>query len=424
MTSYVIICLMFMVIKLIQGSLVVTQDIAVKVVNSTFFVSCYDPDNSSVVVTWIGPRGPLGHHTRPKVQTGSDGTRILFINTTLDDGGKYVCTTSENDRAEFRLTVEAPLEFMDTPTEQKASEGSDVTVRCEVRGGRRTWSYEDNNEINDTRIDIIGDGLLIRNASRRDSKVYICKAVQPNTGTIKDRRIKLTIEHAPTFITPQAKEDHVYGYLNGYANLTCFVEAEPKAKFEWLSSPTKVRKTGNVTESPNQSILQLKLEKLTFGKYKCRASNRWGKAERVIILEEGVKPEPPEFLELRGANSDLLDLGIKGPDMRKLNASDSMRPIGFNVRFKPHKEDGGDWCHREFNVSQDNSYVLRHLNHNTEYEVEAATRNLAGLSEYSNTSIFRTLPSVNDNGFNLEPELVFVLIPVTFLLTSTTFHKL
>lgn len=62
---------------------------------------------------------------------------------------------------------------------------------------------------------------------------------------------------APSFITPQAKEDHVYGYLNGYANLTCFVEAEPKARFEWLSSPTKVRKTGNVTESPNQSILQV-----------------------------------------------------------------------------------------------------------------------------------------------------------------------
>lgn len=65
-----------------------------------------------------------------------------------------------------------------------------------------------------------------------------------------------------------------------------------------------------------------------------------------------MKPEPPEFLELRGANSDLLDLGIKGPDMKKLNASESMQPIGFTVRYKPHKEEGDDWSLREFNVSQ------------------------------------------------------------------------
>lgn len=99
--------------------------------------------------------------------------------------------------------------------------------------------------------------------------------------------------------------------------------------------------------------MQLKLEKSTFGKYKCRASNSLGKAERIIILEEGVRPDPPEFLELRGANSDLLDLGIKGPDMKKLNASDSMQPIGFNVRYRSRKEEeGSDWSQREFNVSQ------------------------------------------------------------------------
>lgn len=94
------------VAKVIQGSLVLSQDVAVKVVNSTFIVSCSDPHNSSVVVTWIGPRGPLDQYTRPQVQTGSGGTRILFNITTLDDGGKYICTTPEDDQAVFRLTVE------------------------------------------------------------------------------------------------------------------------------------------------------------------------------------------------------------------------------------------------------------------------------------------------------------------------------
>ncbi|KAL3266322.1 hypothetical protein HHI36_010500 [Cryptolaemus montrouzieri] len=229
---------------------------------------------------------------------------------------------------------------------------------------------------------------------------------------------------APSFSHPYVKEEHLYGYLNGYKNLSCKVEAEPKARFEWLSSPTKVRKTGNVTEFPNESILQLKLEESTFGKYKCKATNRWGKAERVIILEKGVKPEPPQFLELRGANSDLLDLGIKGPDMKKLNVSDNMKPIGYNVMYKPYKQGESQWDNKYFTVSEDNSYVLQHLQHNTEYEIKAAAKNVAGMSEYSDVSIFKTLTAESDTGFKTSSNSFQICTATVIIIVILTIQRL
>lgn len=40
----------------------------------------------------------------------------------------------------------------------------------------------------------IGDGLLIKNVTRADAKIYICKATEPSTGDIKDQKIKFKVE--------------------------------------------------------------------------------------------------------------------------------------------------------------------------------------------------------------------------------------
>lgn len=40
----------------------------------------------------------------------------------------------------------------------------------------------------------LADGLLIRNVSREESKVYICQAMEPSTGDIKEQKIKLKVQ--------------------------------------------------------------------------------------------------------------------------------------------------------------------------------------------------------------------------------------
>lgn len=41
---------------------------------------------------------------------------------------------------------------------------------------------------------VLGDGLVIKNVSREDSKTnYVCKAVQMSTGTVEERKINLIV---------------------------------------------------------------------------------------------------------------------------------------------------------------------------------------------------------------------------------------
>ncbi len=47
-----------------------------------------------------------------------------------------------------------------------------------------------------------------------------------------------------------------------------------------------------------------------FGDYKCKAENSLGTLERIITLTEGVKPEKPSNLALRGVNSDTFDVDV------------------------------------------------------------------------------------------------------------------
>lgn len=91
----------------------------------------------------------------------------------------------------------------------------------------------------------------------------------------------------------------------------------------------------------------------TLGTYKCTASNSHGKKEKHIALEEGVKPQPPEFIELHGENSNLLDLGIHGPIPTDEDLSTGMDPKWYNVEYRRANAEE-EWSNREFNISQGN----------------------------------------------------------------------
>lgn len=59
-------------------------------------------------------------------------------------------------------------------------------------------------------------------------------------------------------------------------------------------------------------------------------------------------------------------------------------------------------------------YPLRHLKSDTDYEIQASVKNVAGFSEYSNSSIFRTSTSGSVGTVHL-PSFLFVIfiIPLT-----------
>lgn len=55
-------------------------------------------------VTWIGPKGPLGPKTHPKVETASYGTSMIFMLIREDDSGTYICRAGADHKI-FVLTV-------------------------------------------------------------------------------------------------------------------------------------------------------------------------------------------------------------------------------------------------------------------------------------------------------------------------------
>lgn len=68
-------------------------------------------------------------------------------------------------------------------------------------------------------------------------------------------------------------------------------------------------------------------------------------------MDEGVKPYPPTFIEMKGANANLLDIGIHGPSPQEVEIPAGMETVGYNVQYKP-LEDKSNWESRDFNVTE------------------------------------------------------------------------
>ncbi|KAK5643197.1 hypothetical protein RI129_007042 [Pyrocoelia pectoralis] len=386
-----------------------------------FMVTCRD--EAGRPVSWSGPKGTLGTKSHPGVEVSSYGTSLAFVPVTKDDGGTYSCRVG-HDVSQFHLTVEVPITFMDTPPEQIGEENMDVTLRCEVKGGDKTvliWTSE-GKELQPPKYQQMGDGLLIRNVTRADSKTYTCRAMQRTTGNIRDQNIILKVEHKPVPRYPHLWKqiEQAWAFIGGDVNLTCEVDANPPAKFEWFRKNRliTVRDKAAIHE-PHRSILQLHANNsIVFGDYKCRATNRLGKLEKFITLQQGVQPDPPDLVRLHETRRYTISLNIEGPDMTNKTVATSMLPSGYRIQYKT-TEENLDWDHAatvDFMNREDNSYTLQELDKNTMYEIRVATRNLAGISEYTNSSIFKTSSAPTLAIISPFKLLVYLSCPIIFAL--------
>lgn len=81
-----------------------------------------------------------------------------------------------------------------------------------------------------------------------------------------------------------------------------------------------------------------------FGDYKCEAQNMFGTFERTITLNQGVKPNKPTKLELRGLNSDRFDIDVGAT--RTTTERSEMDINGYRFELIPldeFKANGGKW---------------------------------------------------------------------------------
>lgn len=149
------------------------------------------------------------------------------------------------------------------------------------------------------------------------------------------------LSDGPTWTTRQPTK--VYGYIGGKTNITCEVDANPKAKFEWFRHGRQIfgdRNNTQILEEGNKSVYRLTfVNSSVIGDYRCKAVNEYGPFERVFRLEEGPKPGLPKKTKVHSATHNSFQLDIIPPDTKKFNI------IGYGVQIleKNEKERGKGW---------------------------------------------------------------------------------
>lgn len=100
----------------------------------------------------------------------------------------------------------------------------------------------------------------------------------------------------------------------------------------------------------NFNFLQIFIkDKNNFTNYVCNASNTIGTLETRFNLQEGVQPQTPQYITLRGANSDLLVIGVHVAENKE--EREGMEPIGFRIEYRPFVEKSA-WSFNDFEMSE------------------------------------------------------------------------
>lgn len=237
--------------------------------------------------------------------------------------------------------------------------------------------------------------------------------------TIRRRHsIKIFLADKPNLLS---EEDIQYIYTNGTANLTCEAVAEPPANFSWYRHGKKINpRQQTIHMARDISQLEITLtDPSVLGQYRCRAANLLGAVDHEILLKEGVKPEPPSMFVLRGVNYEILDVDVGATKPKKASEMDT---LGYRFEIMPvqmFEEHDQDWTlarQIDFPVEDKVTYILKDLKPGTRYIVRVASRNVAGLSDFTDPKEFSTHSHgvSNEASTNLLATSLILLINIAF----------
>ncbi|RZF48263.1 hypothetical protein LSTR_LSTR006230 [Laodelphax striatellus] len=393
-------------------------------VNQSLIVTCGDSPITKDMA-WKSPTGEtIPQRGRVHVERNKKGLALIFEKIERSDKGNYTCNAvvgDEKKRTAFTLSVQMPISFSGTPDRQNATENSNYLVQCTVEGDPApnvVWLVK-NSPPEGPRFRALATGLYIQNVTLNDSGIYQCKAVQMTavSADLQTKEIHLKVLHKPKWKNvSEAAQNLAYGYLSGVVNLTCEVTADPEPQFVWrrhnqIINPDHHNAT--LINEPQRSILQLPVHnESTFGEYKCEASNSLGRLERIIMLQKGVKPKPPKrpMVVSVGRETALVQIPMQP-------AEDAI--IGYRIQFvmkQPgiqHTWDAPDYQDFMRELGGPNKYTVINLLENTPYALRVASRNAAGLSDFTDEVSFRTSSSDTSSSLSLKHSNNF-LCPLFF----------
>lgn len=221
---------------------------------------------------------------------------LLISDVRSSDSGSYRCTVNTNPvRSKITtLHVKVPPQIIDhlSSSDITVREGDSVRLTCNATGIPRpevTWlrrSWPNSVE----RLGVVGETLLVINASRHRGDLYECIA-DNGVPPAFSRQIKVTVQYPPEISVPNRR---IGQKLGGEVVLECVIAAVPTASHYWTRDSLPIAMsskhvTDEYDELDGRVTLRINIRNLQltdYGDYQCVAGNQLGRTQKTVTLYE------------------------------------------------------------------------------------------------------------------------------------------
>lgn len=343
----------------------------------------------------------MGEKMPPRAKYLNYGKLLTLSAAQEGDGGKYMCTATNSageDVHYFDVIVEEPPRWVKEPPQgQLTMIGSDVHIKCAVRGKplpditwRRNGEFFRDDPENNRRV--LDDTVVLHSATQQDSAVYQCEASNSHGSILANVNI-MVMNVAPLILTRNRQE---YAVVQGDDILMdCSVFSSPPSVLSWVKSgDSEAVDEGRFLTLGDGSLRVAGAEKNDSGTYQCVANNTEGGASITAALDvkdpTRIVRRPQDAQIMSGTTAQLMcqaeydkslqgsfevlwrrdgeDIQLSAEDDSRYLAADGMLQI-MNVNLR---DEGAYTCVAQTSLDEDNATALL-----TVLDVPDAPTNLA-----------------------------------------------
>nr|XP_055068638.1 neural cell adhesion molecule L1-like protein isoform X2 [Misgurnus anguillicaudatus] len=250
----------------------------------------------------------IGHRLPEKAIVESHGKLLTIGMVNEDDEGKYMCTAKNHlgvVKHYFDVTVEEAPAWEIEPQSQLATIGSDVTIKCVVKGNPQpnvAWRVNGLplKEVPTSNRKIMKDGtIVIHNANPDNSAVYQCEATNKH-GTILANANIMIMNIQPILLTENNLQ---YMTVEGKGVVMhCKVFSSPTSSITWSKADSANAVEGERFSVHKNGSLEIhNAVKDDMGEYSCFAQNTEGKvaiSSTLDVKDPTTIVDPPQDLRV------------------------------------------------------------------------------------------------------------------------------
>ncbi|XP_019952941.1 neural cell adhesion molecule 1a isoform X7 [Paralichthys olivaceus] len=364
-------------------------------IGSSALLACDADGFPEPTVTWAHNNVVL--ETGDKYSLNEDGSELEIKDVTKVDEGEYTCIAKNKagEKAEevsLNVFVQPKITYLNNQTASEFDE--QVTLTCEASGDPTptiSWSFQ--NRVFTEGEQSLDRNIVVRSHARISSLTlknvqftyagqYLCTA--SNSIGQDDHHMHLEVRYAPKILGVVM----TYTWEGNAANISCDVEAHPKASIVWfredLLLPSANATNMKIYNTPTGSNLEITPDSGDFGSYNCTARNAMGTEHKEFILIQAEVPSSPEIQYVEPFSSTAVVV-FEEPD-----STGGVPIIKYRVEWRLP---GQDWTGREYEADDDTSKItIVGLKPETTYELKMSAINGKGEGESSEANTFKTEP--------------------------------